>query len=416
MDATVFRAAIQEAGSYIRSLRGQTLVVRLPAGLERSEQGIAHLADLVLLGHLGARLLLVFAPDGQPRPAEGMDQKQLQAWIQAVTGTQTFLVDAFNRALPGMRPRLVIASGVTARPAGVRDGHHLGHLGEIRSLDTDTLKSLLAAECTVLVPPLAPSLLSGYYALDVDALAAQLALQIGAKKLVLLVPGTDGLGETGDDRVYAAADLRRIASESTASDEVRSALAAAVSAGEGGVERVHLLDADRTGVLLSELYTRRGAGALVAQGQLEQVRPARAEDAAGLLQIIEPLEREGILVERGRDRLEQDIDHFWVLEMEGQVIGCCALLVHGDAAELATLAVQQDYRHSGRASSLLAQVEQRAREIGMARLFVFTTTAEDWFLERGFVRGQVADLPAERAALYNYRRNSVILVKQLTGD
>jgi amino-acid N-acetyltransferase len=44
---------------------------------------------------------------------------------------------------------------------------------------------------------------------------------------------------------------------------------------------------------------------------------------------------------------------------------------------------------------------------------VLTTKSSHWFVERGFVKADVDDLPEEKQALYNYQRRSEVLVKQL---
>ena len=49
----------------------------------------------------------------------------------------------------------------------------------------------------------------------------------------------------------------------------------------------------------------------------------------------------------------------------------------------------------------------------MKRLFVLTTRATHWFVERGFGEADVDELPAERKLLYNWQRRSKVLVKPL---
>ena len=49
----------------------------------------------------------------------------------------------------------------------------------------------------------------------------------------------------------------------------------------------------------------------------------------------------------------------------------------------------------------------------LKRLFVLTTRAEHWFVERGFVEEGPDELPREKRQLYNYQRRSVVLVKRL---
>ena len=76
----------------------------------------------------------------------------------------------------------------------------------------------------------------------------------------------------------------------------------------GGVRRSHIVSYAEDGALLNELFTRDGAGTLVAQEQFEQLREADINDVGGLLELIRPLEEQGILVRRSREVLEREIE------------------------------------------------------------------------------------------------------------
>ena len=57
---------------------------------------------------------------------------------------------------------------------------------------------------------------------------------------------------------------------------------------------------------------------------LAHLRSATIDDVLGILQIIEPLEEQGVLVRRSRERLETEIERFVVAEYDNQIIGCAA--------------------------------------------------------------------------------------------
>ena len=107
--------------------------------------------------------------------------------------------------------------------------------------------------------------------------------------------------------------------------------------------------------------------------------------------------------------------HFAVTKRDGLVIACAALLPLGDgaSAELACVAVHQDYRGGGRAAALLAHLEARARRQGIASIYALTTAAPHWFIEHGFARVATDALPVARRELYNYQRNSLVLQKAI---
>jgi len=104
-----------------------------------------------------------------------------------------------------------------------------------------------------------------------------------------------------------------------------------------------------------------------------------------------------------------------VIEHDGVIVGCAALypFPKAGAGELACLAVREDYRDEGYGERLVRYIESQARASRMKKLFVLTTRATHWFIERGFATARVSALPKERKALYNYQRRSKILVKPL---
>jgi amino-acid N-acetyltransferase len=188
-----------------------------------------------------------------------------------------------------------------------------------------------------------------------------------------------------------------------------------VRALESGVKRAHLISGHIDDSLLLELFTHKGVGTLVTPDPIETLRPARPEDIGGILQLIEPLEAEGILVKRNRTLLESEVSRFVVLEHDRVIIGCAALYPYPDerAGELAALAVRPDFRNQGAGERLLAEIEKRAKRLKLKKLVVLTTRAEHWFVERGFVESDIDALPGPKRRLYNWQRRSVVLVKRV---
>ena len=181
------------------------------------------------------------------------------------------------------------------------------------------------------------------------------------------------------------------------------------------MKRVHLLDRTLPGALLQELFTRDGVGTMINADPYDITRRASIDDVGGILELIEPLERLGVLVRRSREKLEMEIGRFLVMERDGTIIACAAAYPfdEGRAMELACLAVHDAYRNGGRGDQMFDDVEREARAAGAESLFVLTTQATQWFQERGFVPASVDDLPADRRELYNYTRRSRVLVKHL---
>ena len=148
----------------------------------------------------------------------------------------------------------------------------------------------------------------------------------------------------------------------------------------------------------------------MSDGDYRLIRRAAPTDAGAIIELIRPLESSGALVARPRDLIERQIERFFVAELDGTLTGCCALFDLGNgAAELACLV-------GGNAvgTRLLDAVASAARAEAVQRLFALTTQATDWFADHGFAQTSVDALPVDRKALYNYRRNSHVLTKDLT--
>ncbi len=421
----------RHAAPYINAHRGRCFVVHFggEAMIGPEFDGLVH--DLALLHSLGIRLLLVHGarPQIEQRlQARGLhsryhrnlritDAEALQTVREAV-GDLRIEIEArlsqgiHNTPMSGARLRCVSGNLVTARPVGVLDGVDLQHTGEVRRIESEAIHRHLAQGDIVLLSPLGYSPTGEVFNLAAEAVAVAAATALQADKLILLGKGAALPG--GRDQLDPAS-AAALAREPTLDDELRRHLQSAVAACRAGVPRVHLIDRHRDGALLEELFTREGAGVLVTADPWERLRPARIEDVGGILELIQPLEEEGVLVRRSREQLELEIDRFLVLERDGHIIGCAALypFPEAGAGELACLVVHPDARGQGLAARLLEAIEARAREAGLQRLFVLTTRTAHWFRERGFRPLPIDDLPVDRRALYNLQRNSQAYVREV---
>jgi len=180
------------------------------------------------------------------------------------------------------------------------------------------------------------------------------------------------------------------------------------------VHRSHLISFKENGALIRELFTRQGNGTLIISDSFENLRGATIEDVAGILTLIKPLEETGSLVERSRELLETEIDNFKIVELEDSVIACAALYPIGeDFAEIACIAIDNDFQKNGYGDRLLNCLEIEAAAAGIKTIFVLTTVASHWFLGKGFLEAELGDLPEQRQKLYNYQRKSKVLLKNL---
>ncbi len=424
----------RSAAPYIHAFRGRTFVVAFGGEVVADGKFVALTHDLNLLASLGVRLVLVHGTRPQieaQRPAEATqfvrgvrvtDEATLQQAKQAAGRLRVEIEALLSMGLPHSpmaNADIRVAGGnfVTAQPRGIVDGVDMLYAGEVRKVHAEAIRTRLGAGDLVLLSPLGYSPTGEIFNLTMEDVAAEAAIALRADKLLFLTdqPGvTDADGTLLRELTVSEAEARLQAATDLQQD-TRLHLPAAIKASRAGVSRVHLLSRHVDGALLLELFTHDGIGTMVARDPLEQSRQACIDDVGGVLQLIEPLEADGTLVKRSRELLEREIERFSLLEHDGLIVGCAALYPFDSdrAAELACLAVHPDYRNAGAGDRLLRTVEARARAIGVTRLFVLTTRAAHWFIERGFAPAHVDALPQQKQQLYNYQRRSQVLIKPL---
>jgi amino-acid N-acetyltransferase len=321
-----------------------------------------------------------------------------------------------NSPMWGADIRVSSGNFVTAKPVGVVNGVDFRHTGEVRKIDAEGIRRRLDDDEVVLISPLGFSPTGDVFNCTLEDVATSTAIALQADKLIFLTETAGALDAKGklisELTVREASDL--IASNNLPED-VQIYLPCAIKACSHGVKRAHLISRHVDGALLIELFTHHGIGTMVVPESPEHLRGATLEDVPGILQILEPLEQQGVLVKREREALEHDIGQFFVIESEGNILGCASLYPFPDrkTAELAALAVNPFYRDGGRGERLLSHAEAKARAMGLKSVFVLSTRTTHWFIERGFVETDPGWLPERKQALYNYDRRSKVFVKEI---
>lgn len=419
-----FVKTFRDSVPYLQAHRGATVVVGIDgAALQKNQADIAH--DLLLLQALGLRLVVVLGARPQIElvlETAGLSS-EVHDGVRITTADAQQLVNkavgqvriefeaALSRGLPEspfQHQQVAVVSGnyVIARPIGVRGGVDYQHSGELRRLEFQPLQQQLEMGAIVVLPCLGYSPSGEVFNLAAEDLAIAVASALKADKLAWLSPQQHG---------EKTSELVSMALTPSMALEAGEPLLAKLAEAAKNVARVHYLNSDIDGALLKEFYTRDGVGTLITDGGYDLERAATVDDIGGILGLIEPLERDGVLVPRSREQLELEISQYQILERDGLVVGCAALfpLAQSGAGELACLAVHPDYRQKQLAKVLLRRIESAAKAQSLSELFVLTTHTAHWFKEQGFSAVPVEDLPVERQQLYNNQRNSQVLFKAL---
>ena len=434
MTSAHFLTAFREAGPYLNAHRGRTLVIVLSGCALQSTQALSLLHDIALLHSLGLKVVLVHGARhqiDQKLLTQGLvtdyingvritDAHALPLVIEAINSVTATIQAKLSMGLPNMPmhgAELSVISGnfITARPIGVLDGVDFHFSGEVRKINIAGIRNLLTMPAVVLIQPLGVSPTGELFDLNEFDLAKDLAVALAADKLLII--DQNWLQDYALPLQYTASAALAASHKhiQPSSPSVEAQLSRAANACQQGVKRVHLLDSQFDGSILKELFTRHGIGILITEETYQALRPATIDDVGGLLALIRPFEKEGILVRRSRERLEQEIDCFQVLLHDGLIVGCAALypLQHESTGELACVVIHPDYRKSGYADALLRAIEVQATALKLKQLFALTTHTAHWFIEHGFVLSDVDQLPISKKIMYNYQRRSKVLIKQL---
>ena len=420
-------AWFRHTGPYIKAHRGRTFVLYLGNGALESAGHATLIQDVALLHSLGIKLVLVHATREAidaalptDRPAQfhdGLritDDLTLSVAIETAARQRVQLEQQLSMGLPntpltGARLRILGGNVVTAKPIGIHDGVDYLHSGTVRRVDAEGVRGILDQDAIALLSPLGYSPAGEIFSVSASEVAEKVAVAIGADKLIFLdrQPGlhaADGelIRQCTIDSAWAL-DIFDAEQQRLRDSACRSCT--------NGVARSHLLSYEREGALLEELFTHDGSGTLIAQNPYEQARSADINDIASIVEVIRPLEDSGALVKRSRERLEEEIGYFSILERDGRVLACAALYPYEaeSVGEIACVATHPDYRGTGRARQLLDELLAEAKALSLTHVFVLTTQSTHWFLEQGFEAASLDDLPVEKQLLYNWQRNAAVL-------
>ncbi len=421
-----FIHTLRQSSRYIEQHRGKTCVIYLPGELILAIESFKQLTqDIGLLHHLGLKIVLVMGATPQinaslkahNRPWQLHQQFRITTadmiplFQQTIGMVRSQMEAVFSQVNNQQANPLTLISGnwVIAQPKGVIDGIDFQHTGKLRKINHQAISASLEGKQIVLLTPLAYSLTGEVFNLNTLEQACEVANAIQADKLMIF-----GNPQQMNNlpKQMSVSELNHQLHKTNHPEQAR--FLTQISQTNAHVKRVHLLNQTEPDALLQELFTRDGYGTLIFSDRYHQLRPATIEDVGGIIDMITPLEKQGILAKRSRERLELEIQNFIVIERDQHIIGCAALYPISDTTgELACLSVHPDYQGQSLGKELLKAIEQKAIEQALTRLFLLTTHTHHWFIEHGFELKTIAELPEKRQALYNFQRQSKVLIKPL---
>jgi len=282
-DAAGRAATLVEALPFIRRFAGKVVVVKYGgnalAGTSDHDALDVFARDIVLMRLVGMRPVVVHG--GGPQISDLMSRLGKETEFRnglRVTDAET--VDIARMVLIGqVNPQIVAAInvhgdyavGVSGEDGGLiraeaRDPE-LGFVGDVVSINPAVLNRLIEEEFIPVVATVGTDVNGQAYNINADTVAGEVAVALGAEKLVYLTD-VEGLRRDLDDaesliRQTNPAELEALMADGTIAGGMIPKVTSCVDAVRNGVRRAHILDGRIEHVLLLELLTVEGIGTMV---------------------------------------------------------------------------------------------------------------------------------------------------------
>lgn len=426
---------IREAFGYIHRFQGKTFVIKIDYSIISHPIFPILVKDLVHLQKMGIRIVLI--PGAKERIDEILSQYGI-TWKsaaniristpEAIPFIKMAAFDVANKIMTLLaenKINAVIGNWVRARSLGVRDGVDFQSTGTVEKIELNLIHKVLAEGLIPIFPCIGWSSTGNPYNISSNELAAILSRELQAAKLFFVTefggifkkeyktPDNITISEEGllsRLNLHEAEEFLKL----NAGDEQKSGLevvALALEACRGGVNRAHIVDGRIEGVILEEIFSNLGSGTMIYSNQYENIRSMEPGDTPQVLRLMQPFFEKGLLLPRSEQDMLADCGDYVLYEVDGTIHGCGALHIHPQGqGEVAGIAVDNKYAHLGIGNKIVAFLLEKARRLGLTRIFALTTQASDWFLQLGFEQGEVKELPEKKRELYDRSRNSRILI------
>ncbi|HKN84687.1 MAG TPA: acetylglutamate kinase [Pyrinomonadaceae bacterium] len=285
---------LREALPYIQRFKGHTFVVKLSGKVTESQENLISLAEeLALLHQVGIRICVIHGGGKQLSELAnklGVEQTIIEG--RRVTDDATlemakmiFAGKINTDILAALRNHGIEAVGLSGvdgnivhaerrppkeilnRETGVRDKVDFGHVGDVAQINTRLLTVLLDHGYLPVISSLGADAEGTVFNINADTIAAEIAVQLQAEKLILLsdVDGiylTAGEPQTKLSRLTAS-EANELIDGGKASGGMIPKLQSIVVLLQRGVHSAHIISGAKRNALLSEVFTNKGTGTMI---------------------------------------------------------------------------------------------------------------------------------------------------------
>ena len=424
--------SVRDVIRYLQKFKNATLVIYLDDKTISSPLFSSHIRDISMLHQAGLKVVLI--PGARRRIDEILKNAGIKWTYQnnfrvttpeAMPLIKMAAFDVSNIVMTNLAATgitAIIGNWVRARGKGVLNGFDYGTAGEIDKLETQSIRTVLNDGFIPIFPCIGWNAAGHPYNISSMDLAKQVAINLKADKLFFMSYGEDincerylipdgfALSETGSIPAMNLEEVDRFLEKNDEADnEIKNVLRASQEACRAGVTRVHIVDGNSDGVLPCEIFSGLGSGTMIYTSNYGKVRPMELTDVPSVLSIMRPFVKSGKLLPRSEEQLAASLDDFIVYELDGGVHACAAIHFYSDGqAEIAAVAVDENYAHMGIGPKLIDNLIEQADAAEAVSVFIMTTQSADWFETLGFEEDTIDTIPAERQKLWSPERGSKV--------
>ena len=285
---------LREALPYIQRFKGKTFVIKFSGKVTEDKVVLMSLAEeLALLHQVGIRICVIHGGGKQlTELAQKLGVVQTVIEGRRVTDDDTlelakmiFRGKINTEILSALRNRGIHAVGLSGidgavinakrrppkdvlnRDTGVTETVDFGHVGDVVEVDTRLITLLLENDYLPVISSLAADDDGKIYNINADTVASEIAIRLGAEKLILLsdVNGIylDSKDESTKIDRLSAREARQLITEGKATGGMIPKLENLIMLLDRGVHSAHVIGGSRQNGLLAEVFTDQGTGTMV---------------------------------------------------------------------------------------------------------------------------------------------------------
>lgn len=268
---------LSEALPYLQRYDGAVVVIKFGGHAMGSPEAMASFArDIVLLKQVNVNPVIVHG--GGPMINEMLDRLGIKSeFVNGKRVSDEKTVEVVEMVLSGTINKRIVqainaegghAVGLSGKDANLmicdRAEPDMGFVGEPADIDPTVIEELSASGYIPVIAPLGAGRNGETYNVNGDTAAGAIAAALKADRLLLLTD-VDGVKNASGEVVTQLTpdQVRKMTAEGVIAGGMIPKTETALTAIEGGVRAVVILDGRAPNAVLLELYTEHGAGSLI---------------------------------------------------------------------------------------------------------------------------------------------------------